>query len=356
MSETIAKFYNRSGILVYETLTTATRSWVLDAYGQSKFTVPIDSRVKRENIEVGNFVVIESDYPPIWAGIVELPRTWHDGYIEVTAYSPEYILRHRIGPINETLNGVAGTIFETIINKANAKYDTRIRIGQITYAGITRQETLNFTELYGDIKEMASRANYNWNITPAFDQNGYLIFEANIYEKLGEDVSDKFILEEGYNIPSGNVLLTEQGVLANSIGGYGDGADWKSRVSCTKIDQPSIDKYGLREYPKNFSGVTKQITLEQNTTDFLNLYKDIRNTFSLSVYFDSAIALSNPLNNPFLYVKLGNTIGIKTNTCGFNSSGDLGIYDNTRIMGMAYNEDDKVIEITCETREEESQQ
>jgi hypothetical protein len=331
-------FYKKDGTRTASVNGLCSRTWVLNQYGQAEFTMPYTSSAATQEVcEFGNYVLVYSDTDaiPVWGGIIEPPRRWTPGGLVLKLYSCEYIMQHRFGPKKLVLKGKAGDVVSQIIQFANGAGDTRIRMGDVFLGGTDREETINPTPLYDDIVRVMSRAALDWEIQPDLSQSGVLFFKMNVRERIGSDVT-AFRLEEGKNLELTDEPLVEEGELFNSLLGYGDGSDWNTRVTSLQKDQSSIDRYGLREHAKNFSGNKNQSTLDENTVNWLNKYSQPRYTYSVNV-------LDPIYNKPtFVNIRLGNTIPIKVNSYGFAKVGNSKQYGSTgiiKVYGMGYNED-----------------
>lgn len=340
---TVVRLFNRNGYEIGSVETIAVRSWVLNGYGQTKFNISInDPMASEDKIQFGNFVFIEHPTLPSWGGHIEITRLWKNGYIEVTAYTQERFLRWRRGPQSKLLSGTAGSIFLQILEYANSQGDTMISPGNIFTGGKSTSETINFSELYKDINRIANRVNMDWDVVPEIDNDGRLHFFANWYESKGVTVSN-FVYEDGVNIEAEETILSEDNDIINELTGYGEGATWDSRIYYTERNEESIAKYGLRQWGKEYPGVTNMETLQANVHEELLRRCNPKKKFSVTV-IDKGDA--------FKYLKLGNVIKYKTTFAGFTGK-QIGTEAKCRISGLSYEEDDNVVPVTIEGNDEE---
>lgn len=338
MSVATLDFYKKDGVRIASVIGLCNRTWILDGYGQAEFIMPYSSASATQEVcEFGNFVVIYSDTDslPVWGGIIEPPRRWGQSGIGLKFYGCEYIMQHRFGPPKLVLKGTAGSIITQILEYANSQGDTRIRAGDIFSGGTDREETINPTALYDDIKRVVSRAKLNWEVIPVIDSAGILNFQLNVSERIGTDVVS-YKLEEGKNLEWTDEPLVEEGELFNSLLGYGDGSDWNTRVVSEQEDLDSIARYGLRQWAKNFSGNKNQATLDENTINWLSQHSQPKFTYTVNVID------SDNKKPTFRNVRVGNTIPITVHSYGFAKLGGTKIYGSSgivKVYGMGYNED-----------------
>lgn len=349
----IVRFYDKMGLPICEMALQATRSWVLNSYGQTNLLIPYgEEKLEEDIIQFGNYVTIEGsdDRIPMWSGFIDTPRIWRAGGVDVKVYSIESFLKYRRGPQNLTLKGTSGDIFKQIIDYANKQGETRIRVGDIYLGGSNRQETINFAQLFTDIQRVANRAKNDFEFIPEFDQYGRLWWTANWKERIGEDLN--ILLEEGKNLELTETSLSEEGLLVNDVAGYGEGETWTSRNSVILTDEESIALYGLRQHSHEFSGVTQSTTLKNNTQKFIEKYAYPRMKFTVNVVEQDAD------DDIFYYIRLGNTMPIRMINVGFSGKtgadrfGATGIVE---IFGMAYDSKDNKMTITCQKQDEDDE-
>ena len=132
--------YDRAGNALAELIATASRAWKLNEYGQAQIELSTrEAAVKEETLRYGNLVLIEHETLGEWGGVIDTPRAWSAGSVLVNAYSAEYLLTFRRGPVVKKLNGTAGAIFSAILRTANGAGDLRVSEGEIYQGGQARQ-------------------------------------------------------------------------------------------------------------------------------------------------------------------------------------------------------------------------
>lgn len=212
---------------------------------------------------------------PDWGGVFELPRTWGEGDITLTAYSGAYLLAlRRTDKGRYFTNATVGEIFTAVINDANAVADMGIAIGDVWGGGDVHSPDYHFDSLYeivtSSICGRLSAADFD--VAPVLT-DGRLSFVAHLYERRGGDKANVALLE-GHNCQVSG--FNEQGPLHNEINlagadvsgdgasGWGDG-----RLIAQARDLASINAYGLRQYSEVHGGVTSQVTLDGSAANIL---------------------------------------------------------------------------------------
>lgn len=351
----LAQFFGKSGKMIDEIIVRAPRTWVLNGWGETKIIIGYDeTKLQKNTIEVGNYVLIISDNPdiPVWGGIVEFPRKWTKNGLEITAYTGERIFKRRCSvQSNLVLKGTAGSIFAQIVQHANTIEHTRVFISpHIFTGGKERQESLNFSVLSDDIMRVSERSKNDWDVEPVLNEsNNELSFEANWYFEKGETLND-IVLEEGKNIElRDDSSLIEGGVVANWVVGFGDGATWDEKPFTIKRNFESQDTYGLIMRPKEFSGNKNTSTLEQNTTTYLDGYAFPRNKNDVRVINDN--------DHVFQYIRNGNKFPIILHSFGFlpNTERQFGSSGFVRVIGFGYDEEDGKIDLVLEDTDDETE-
>lgn len=334
--------YDKAGGAIADIRARVTYAWRMNQYGQAQFAVSMnEDAAKLQYLEFGNFITVERDHLPMWAGVIDPPRQWGRKAIICNAYSGEYLLAWRRTDVERKLTGTAGEIYQQMIAIANQPGYIRTVAGAIWTGGQSREETLNpTTSIYEEAKRVATRAGHEFNLTPEFDGQGRLIFKANWYERMGVD--RVFTLEEGVHIEMGDSPVVEQGNIVNEVVGYGDGAAWASRPKTTVKDDSSIGRYGLRQGSKSFSGNTITGTLEQNAYTELQAKKQPRKTFTIT-----ALDVGDTLSN----IRLGDRLPVRLVSCGFSGDG-FGMSTTVRVKGMAWDDSKGVLEIVCDEDKE----
>ena len=330
--------YDKAGSPVADVRAGCIRSWRLNQYGEARFDISLnDHAAKLQFLEFGNFITVEHEGLPMWAGVIDPPRTWGRRAISCSAYSGEYLLTWRRSDVEVKLTGSAGDVYQQIIALANQPGYIRVAAGAIWTGGSEREETIQpTTNLYEEVKRVAKRAECDFDFTPDFDGQGRLVFKANWYERAGVD--RMLALEEGWNIAVGDAPVEEQGKIINEVVGYGDGGTWANRPKVKVKDDTSIARYGLRQGSKSFGGATMTGTLTDNATAEVNASRNPRATYSITA-IDKGDTLAN--------IRLGDRLPVRFVTAGFNGD-SFGLNAVIRIVGMAWDDSAGVLEIVAD--------
>lgn len=323
------RIFGRGGSLFAEFNAAVSRSWIIGGRSSASFTISTGEDYCNETVlNFGNWVVVESTQLPAWVGTIA-SREWRgDRTITIAAFSPEWLLSQRIGPIEKIITASAGEIFVEIIRQANSDEQTLIRAGEI-YIGEDMQETLNPLSLDKDLNRIYERSGeeYAWRVS--FNPNGQLIVYGDWFDRLGADTN--FFLREGKgggNIESGKRVLVEDAPRGNYLFGYGNGLTWKTKPYSIAEDSTSQNRYGLIQQSISYYGLTTKAAITKNVNAELKKRKNPSSVYSVTA-IDSA--------NTFPYLVLGNTMYLSMENIGF-TTGNLGtLKKRVRIMGMFYN-------------------
>lgn len=336
------KIFNGDGYWMTNIIANADRSWMISKYGSCEFTMPVISDKCRERyLNFGNFIMIEHESLPPWAGMIDTPRVWGNNKVKIKAYTPEYILNYRcVGYLNDKVT--PGTMFSKLIDIANRIDDTRLfSIAPIDETGKAIKFELRYEKMYDFMRDKIAGAGYEWNINPVFENNR-LRFEASLYEKFVNKVN--FILAEGINIEANDDTLTEDGYIYNKYFGIGEGSSWSERVIYPTQNDTSIAKYKYREGSVEV-GESGQSAVEEYTEKQLAVDKQPKLKFDVSAIDE---------NNTFKWLRLGNVLPIILSVCGFNGD-KVGTTANARITGMAYDESKGTCRLVLEEYTDDSE-
>lgn len=240
-------FYRRDGLRLDEIECTCTRSWMLNGIGQARISIPRnDAKVSRRNIDFGAYVLIEHPRVGDWGGVIWPQLQWTDKTVELIAYDPAFLLKQRrVG--NGAITGTAGQMMSQLVDIANQQENARVAVGSIVSNGPSWTETLKYASIYDTMIKLAQRSGQEWSFTSGLDKDGRLTFYANWHVKKGKNYNKR--LEEGthFEKPSG-VAIVVSGDIANDILVFGYSSSSSQLVVSNKIDQASVDRYGLRQY------------------------------------------------------------------------------------------------------------
>lgn len=240
-------------------------AWKLNDYGQARLVMPRTGATATERLlRPGNRVLIQfGNGLPDWGGLLDLPRKWQDGRIEVVAYSGERLLVDRVTDRGRYFaNATAGQIFRALLNEA---VPVGVEVGDVWMGGELHGPDYHFRQLY-DIftKSLSSRIEAaDWNVSARLSA-GRIAFRANYYERRGVDHGRALALIEGVNLADAS--MQEQGPLVNEwlLAGAGTGWGESNRLYATARDDTSIGKYGLRQRGEVRVDVSVQETLDRS--------------------------------------------------------------------------------------------
>ena len=255
-------------------------AWKLNNYGQARMALA-RSEADENLLRFGNRILLQFDNGlPDWGGVIDTPRDWGDGQVEVVAYSGEYLLKWRITDRGRYFSGAtAGAIFQAVIQEARP---FGVDLGDIWMGGVGHSPEYHYETLF-DIatKSLTSRLeDADWDVT-ARQVSGRIAFRANFYQRRGTDRRKKIALLEGVN--AADVELSEQGGIANDIYLAGGGTGWgeASRIYSSAADTDSQSKYGLRQWADVRVDITRQATLDEHAAMELAARQEPRRAVSL---------------------------------------------------------------------------
>ena len=324
--------YSKDGTPITDLKVSVVSSSLLNAIGEAVFYVAKSSpKCRNEVLKWGNYIVVQrSGDLDDWVGVLDTPRPWHNGYVEVHAFDPVYLLDYRPAPLNATISGTAGEKFEKLLAIANGQEDTLIRAGEIFYGGGTSDEIVN-DSVYAHLKKIRENAGHDWICTPEVGDQGRLTITMDWLEKAG--VETDLELSQGHNIVSGDSPLEESGQIINAVEAVSS-LDAGGLVT-TYVDEIARAENGLRKVRKVFNGIASLDALLAAAKTFVDAQK--------------AASVSTPLTavnvgRTFANIRRGNMASYRYSKDGFNGDG-LGQSAPLRISGYRFNESDGTCEI-----------
>jgi len=329
------QIFNRDGYHLCDIAADADRSWLIGKYGRCTFTIPVISDKCRERyLGFGNYVLIEHPSLPAWGGMIDTPRKWGNNKVEVTAYTPEYILNYRVTGY-DNLKLTPGSMFIKAIDIANKVDDTRLfRGGPIDETGTPISFELRMDNMYDFIKSKIGDAGYEWIIKPRVEANR-LLFEASLYEKFVQTLD--FSLVDGVNIEKNDDVLVEDGMIYSVLTGVGKGSSWGERRKFRAEDAESGSLYGYREGKVDVDE-RGESAVQEYAEKQLKKDKQPKKKFDLSAV---------DAEDTFRYLDLGNVLHVNMSVCGF--LGDkIGTSADIRITGMSFVENKGIVRLICE--------
>lgn len=242
-------------------------AWKLSQYAQARLTIARrDATAQEQLLRPGNRLLIRfGNGLPDWGGVIDPPRKWRNGKIEITAYSGEYLLTYRVTDRARYFRtATAGEIFRSLLQEARP---LGVQVGTVWMGGILHSPEYHYRELYDIVtKSLTERVgSADWDVRAKLI-SGQIVFQANYYERKGIDHGRRVCLLEGVNVARGD--LAEQGTIANQVfmAGAGTGWDDDSRIYATASDANSQGLYGLRQSGEIRVDITEQETLDENAT------------------------------------------------------------------------------------------
>lgn len=300
-------------------------SWRLSNVGQLGFSLAkTDSKAIEDYLHFGNRVLIQFDNGlPNWGGVIDPPRNWSNGLIECTAYSAEYLFSMRTSGKNKVYSGATvGNIFRDLIEEANGVSHTGIVLGSIFSGGDGYTVDYHYTNLLSIFRNYLTDALSDFDFeVAASDNNGTILFTANLYERKGSDKLN-YLLVEGTNAEV--TKLSEQGQLVNVWDFPGAGNDWGSdRQVGHAEDSTSIERYGYRQGSEVQSNIKSLLQLDALAATALAESKDPHNMIDI-------LAL-NLAPAAFGDYDIGDSLRLIAPSIGFS-----GLDTTVRIIGRAF--------------------
>lgn len=314
-------------------------SWVLNAYGQCSFDLPIETlKTARRYMEFGTLVYIENEKLGNWGGVLDTDEDWNDdGTVTKNAYTGEYLLTFRRSPLNRLFrDATSGGLFKQMINQANLDEDLLIREGVIWRGGSPAEDTMDGKDIYSHVKALVEGQNRDYSIDPALDENGRLYFRANFYERMGE--TETTVLKEGYNIQKRSSPLKVQRKIVNDLLGVGAGSD-DERATWKEIDAGSRNQYGLRQGSEDFSGVVDGGALKSTTAERLRVLRQPRRTFRIDAL---------DVGDTHKALRRGNILPLQMQTVGLLSDDQIGVDTSVRVLGIRHVTKTDAVELTVD--------
>jgi hypothetical protein len=324
--------YGRDGTPIADIRTAVIRSSLLNDVGEAIFSIStFSNKCRRELLEYGNFLLVQHDQMPDWVGMIDTPRTWRSGLVEVHAYEAMSLLNYRLSPVNTMITGLPSELVNQLVDLANSNEDTLIRMGRMTESGVSASEMLTDTVL-SHIKGISKNYGHDWICTPAVDSSGRLTISMDWLERAG--IVTDLELSQGRNILYGDTPLEESGEILNYIHAMSNQQS-ESPTSIIEEDSASRSQFGLRAARKEYitnqddgalPGFAQALIRRQRTPDIA-----------------TPLTVVN-VGNTFKNIRLGNVVKYKYTNVGFDGDG-LGNSDYVRIMGYRFDEARGTVEL-----------
>jgi hypothetical protein len=334
-SESRLTVYDPKGKALAEFSCQANRSWVLGGIGEARIAIANSTpRLTEQNVRFGNRVLIQNSRIGSWGGVIWTPRKWQGGSLQLTAYSPEYLLKLR-RTSSSMLTGTAGSLFAQLLEIANAReslgliYDTESFTG-----GASWEEPVHYDTCYDVLQRIQLRSGQEWEFR-AEKTLGQLVFKG--LWQVGPQPVLSGSLWEGLNLEDeARSILIEQGDIHNDIVVLAQGTNVETPGQAT--DAASIEKYLLSEGIFITEGATSGAA-QYTAETLLARFKEPRRTFSLT---------ATDTNNTFDFLRVGNFVKLYLYNHGFMPSGERGVQTTVRITQMAYDDMTNKVSLTVE--------
>lgn len=327
--------YSRFGYKLCEIDAFFRRTWKLNEYGEAEIILSIgDAKAVYEYLKMGNLIYAEHDKLPVWGGIIYPPLEWQNfGFIKVSCYSAEYLLKFRTTTKIYKVDSTPGGVFRELLTNMYPNIEPLpIKTGTIWEGGDSQKLTYNYSPIYDAVTTLADEVGCDWELVPVIDNLGRLYFQANWYSKQG--VERQLRLIEGKNLELATTPMIEQGEIGNYIISYGKGSTWSEKPTAEAQDITSIDAIGLYAKVIGFEDGEKA-QLQSNTDEQLSYYKTPRKSFDITA-LDEGQTLYN--------IRKGDVLPIQLYSCGF-TGGEIGYSGNARVMGMTYDHEENKLEL-----------
>lgn len=264
----VAKMHvgNRNGDVLAELNgTIGPVSWRLNKIGKTTVTLALDD-AKPELLAYGNRILLEFDNGlPNWGGVIDTPLTWAKGAVAFTVYQFEHLLQYRRTVKNRDFWAApVGAIFFELLRDTQLDEHLGVEYGQIWTGGSIHSPRYHYDDLWEIItKGLAKLQAADFRFSPLLS-GGRITFKAEFFERLGEDLSARIALREGFNVAE--ATLTEQGKIVNDFAAAGSGTNWgDDRLVSAYIVNASRQRLGLRQGSKIYPSVGDQETLDRYT-------------------------------------------------------------------------------------------
>lgn len=238
--------------------TLSSLSWQLNDVGQAQLTV---APAAADLVEFGNQLLVYLDNGlPTWAGVVDPPRSRRYGSVEVTAYSGERLLLHRLTGRNRVFTQAnAGAVVRQLL--AEQAGPAVVEVGVVDIDGAFLTVAYHYEDLLTVLQDgLVGIADFD---VTGMVVAGRIRFRLNLYRRRGRELANIWLLE-GHNAA---LEVEEQGPIVNEWLTAGAGNTWgdAGRVYGYARDAGSAPRYGLRQDSRVYSGVRDQATLDALT-------------------------------------------------------------------------------------------
>ena len=306
MTSTIS-IYTADGDYITELNTSIKRTWERNSYGECEFKLSIyDDNATQQVLQYGNFVLIDHDRLPIWAGYIDTPMTWIDGIITVKVYQVENMLDHFVTGQTESVNNTNALVAKFLIERYVSP-KIKITFGKIESDELYTTETqYRYNSILECLRNLTTDDDFEFHLDPKIGEDRKLYFEFSYVRTRGSDTLYEFCDGADFDLSSSGFV--EQGYIANKIFIYG-GGEWGLKPYGSATDKTSFDTFGYRALVLSREELINSTKLDKIAQKILVDYKKPRKTFQLSV-------LDIGVN--FNYLVVGNRVYVTFTQSGFN--------------------------------------
>ncbi len=237
-------------------------TWRLNKTGSADlFISRRDPAFREELLRPGSRIYVEFDVDlPPWGGVLDLPRTWTRGMLQIRAHTIERLLKFaRTEKTRAFYSVLVGSIFISVLQEADKKSAIGLDFGQVWYGGTAHYPRYHLRDMMWVINNsLRKMETCDYAFVPFLEDNR-IQFRATLQEQLGDDKRQRVALVEGRNVT--DAQLTEQGDIANSVAVVGSGATWGERTVVYGNEEESRRRVGLREITLTPTDVSQTATL-----------------------------------------------------------------------------------------------
>lgn len=335
----VATIFDKMGNPLTDVVAEFSRTWKINGIGECVFRLAKNDNACHESyLRFGNLILIQSNLLDDWVGVIDTPRKWYPGVVEVHAYTANKILNWRVGDTKADVITNPGNMFVKLVTAANQQGGIQYSIGTVVKTGGNFTQTLDLTQIGSEIRRICNEYNREYAVLPRL-YDDRLGLRANFYEKMGKKIDQFYLDNSNTSAVEGMNIYTEQGEIWNSVLGVGSGLTWEARSKSTKTSSSSQSLYGLREKLENFYD-EEGGTVAEKTFEFLSQHRSPTRTLNLSVL--------NGNNYEWSTIRLGDQVHVMLEGYGFKTDDTLGVDMDVRITQIGANEASGKLLITTE--------
>lgn len=326
--------YDKNGIPLTDIRTRCVFSSLLNDYGEAVFSISYDdAKCKRNYLEFGNYILVRNEKLPPWLGMIDTPRIWRNGYVEIHAFELNLLLKYRYAPLNTVIEGTPGVKAVELLRLANLQESTIIRPGYIYSGGATYSQKMNESVL-AHLKSIAVDNGHEWLISPVEAPTGRMYAELSWHERAG--VETGLTLSQGFNVAYGETPMEENGELVNHVETVVD-PDSNTEAGAQTYSYSESTSYGKRAVRLVLNGSIDSAGLETMARQRVSEKRNPSLSMPLGIM---------DVGDTFEKIALGNVVSYKLPLVGFANQIGFGTSKKVRILGYRFDELTKFCELT----------